>query len=156
MAKSEFGPVLSTVLKSTRSYDAYAEGLPAAIGIIAAYKAQAEAIEERVWQSSLSSKLRQTCKIGTVDSYQGKENSIVIFSAVRCNSHDEIGFTRSWERVNVSLSRARDRLVIVGSWNFWANAGDHAPLGKVVNFVNSRLADSDEGYARIDETLESE
>jgi superfamily I DNA and/or RNA helicase len=57
--------------------------------------------------------------------------------------------------VNVSLSRARDRLVIVGSWNFWANAGDHAPLGKVVNFVNSRLADSDEGYARIDETLEN-
>ena len=135
--------------------DASAEGLPAAIGIIAAYKDQAEAIEERVWQSSLSNKLRQTCKIGTVDSYQGKENPVVIFSAVRCNLYDEIGFTRSWERVNVALSRARERLVIVGSWNFWTNVGDHAPLGKVVSFVNSRLAESDEGYARIAETLES-
>lgn len=134
-------------------HDAAVEGLPAAIGIIAAYKAQAEAIEERVWQSSLSSKLRQTCKIGTVDSYQGKENPVVIFSAVRCNSHDEIGFTRSWERVNVSLSRARERLVIVGSWGFWADAGEEAPLGKVVSFIAARLADSDDQYARIAENL---
>jgi len=135
--------------------DAAAEGLPAAIGIIAAYKAQAEAIEERIWESTLSSKLRQTCKIGTVDSYQGKENPIVIFSAVRCNPHDEIGFTRSWERVNVSLSRARERLVIVGSWSFWENAGDCAPLGRVVNYLSGRLAASDEGYARIIEKSES-
>ncbi len=133
--------------------DAAAEGLPAAIGIIAAYKAQADAIEERVWQSSLTGKLRQTCKVGTVDSYQGKENPVVIFSAVRCNPHDEIGFTRSWERVNVSLSRARERLVIVGSWNFWESAGVKAPLGKVVNFLTVRLAESDEGYARIAEPL---
>jgi serine/threonine protein kinase len=133
--------------------DADAEGLPAAIGIIAAYKAQAEAIEERIWQSSLSIKLRQTCKVGTVDSYQGKENSIVIFSAVRCNPHDEIGFTRSWERVNVSLSRARERLIIVGSWNFWEKIGDHAPLGKVVNYISSRLAESDEGYGLNTEKL---
>lgn len=135
--------------------DATAEGLTAAIGIIAAYKAQAEAIEERIWQSSLSSKLRQTCKIGTVDSYQGKENPVVIFSAVRCNPHDEIGFTQSWERVNVSLSRARERLVIVGSWNFWENAGDDAPLGKVVSYLAERLSDPDGGYARIVNSIDS-
>ena len=134
--------------------DATVEGLPAAIGIIAAYKAQAEAIEERIWQSTLSGKLRQTCKIGTVDSYQGKENPIVIFSAVRCNPHDEIGFTRSWERVNVSLSRARERLVIVGSWDFWERAGDNAPLGRVVNYIASRMAASDGSYDRILKTLE--
>jgi serine/threonine protein kinase len=135
--------------------DATTEGLPAAIGIIAAYKAQADAIEKRIWVSSLSSKLRQTCKVGTVDSYQGKENPVVIFSAVRCNPHEDIGFTRSWERINVSLSRARERLVIVGSWNFWESAGDDAPLGKVVHYIASRLRESDDGYARIYETLET-
>jgi len=127
--------------------DVVSEGIPASIGIIAAYKAQAEAIEQRIWEASLSGELRQTCKVGTVDSYQGKENPIVIFSAVRCNDHDEIGFTRSWERVNVSLSRARERLVIVGSWGFWEKAGRDAPLGKVVSYIASRLAESDEGYA---------
>ena len=135
--------------------DAALEGLPASIGIIAAYKAQADAIEARIWESSLSSGLRQTCKIGTVDSYQGKENPIVIFSAVRCNPHDEIGFTRSWERVNVSLSRARERLVVVGNWNFWENAGHGAPLGKVVGYLAARLAGTDEGYARIMKKPES-
>lgn len=127
--------------------DAKAEAMPAAIGIIAAYKAQAEAIEERLWASSLSPRLRSTCKIGTVDSYQGKENPIVIFSAVRCNRHDEIGFTRSWERMNVSLSRARERLVIVGSWRFWESAGAEAPLGKVAQFLAGRVAESDSGYS---------
>jgi serine/threonine protein kinase len=128
--------------------DANSLGLPASIGIIAAYKAQVEAIERRILESSLSGKLRQACKVGTVDSYQGKENPIVIFSAVRCNSHNDIGFTRSWERVNVSLSRARERLVIVGSWSFWEQSGCNAPLGKVVNYLAARFTEADAGYGR--------
>jgi superfamily I DNA and/or RNA helicase len=127
--------------------DAKAEALPSAIGIIAGYKAQANAIEERIWASSLSAGLRSTCKVGTVDSYQGKENPIVIFSAVRSNQHENIGFTRSWERVNVSLSRARERLVIVGNWGFWGSAGPTAPLGRVAQFIAERIAQSDSGYA---------
>lgn len=127
--------------------DANAEALPAAIGIIAAYKAQADAIKDRLWTSSLSSALKSTCKVGTVDSYQGKENPIVIFSAVRCNRSDEIGFTRSWERVNVSISRARERLIIVGSWNFWSNLKQEAPLGRVAQFISDRVADADAGYS---------
>ncbi|MDB4319120.1 AAA domain-containing protein, partial [bacterium] len=126
--------------------DAESEALPAAIGIIAAYKAQADAIEERIWTSSLPERVRATCKVGTVDSYQGKENPIVIFSAVRCNHYAEIGFTRSWERVNVSLSRARERLVIVGSWDFWRQAGEDVPLGKVANYFESKLEKEDGGF----------
>jgi hypothetical protein len=40
-------------------------------------------------------------------------------------------------------------LVIVGNWNFWENAGHGAPLGKVVGYLAARLAETDEGYARI-------
>lgn len=128
--------------------DAESDGLPAAIGIIAAYKAQADAIEARIWGASFSDRLRQTCKVGTVDSYQGKENPVVIFSPVRCNPYDEIGFIRSWERVNVSLSRAKERLVIVGSWSFWESSGNNAPLGRVVNFITERINEGDQNYCR--------
>lgn len=126
--------------------DADREALPAAIGIIAAYKAQADAIKERIWASSLPECLRATCKVDTVDSYQGKENPIVIFSAVRCNPFEEIGFTKSWERVNVSLSRARERLVIVGSWKFWRQTGEATPLGKVAHYIENRINQKDVGY----------
>jgi serine/threonine protein kinase len=127
--------------------DADSEMLPAAIGIIAAYKAQADAIEDRIWSSSLPDRLKATCKVGTVDSYQGKENPIVIFSAVRCNLFDGIGFTRSWERMNVSLSRARERLVIVGSLGFWNKTGDHSPLGRVAKYIHARSSNCDGGYS---------
>lgn len=130
--------------------DAMSEALPAAIGIIAAYKAQADAIEERIWTSSLPERLRATCKVGTVDSYQGKENPIVIFSAVRCNSYEEIGFTRSWERVNVSLSRARERLIVVGSWNFWLSTGEESPLGKVAKYIDGCIACKESGYGFLE------
>ena len=126
--------------------DADSEMLPAAIGIIAAYKAQADAIEDRIWTSSLPERLRATCKVGTVDSYQGKENPIVIFSSVRCNYYEGIGFTRSWERVNVSLSRARERLIIVGSHTFWRGTGDQAPLGKVAQYVEDKVNAGDKGF----------
>jgi serine/threonine protein kinase len=127
--------------------DADSEMLPAAIGIIAAYKAQADAIEDRIWTSSLPDRLKATCKVGTVDSYQGKENPIVIFSAVRCNMFEGIGFTRSWERINVSLSRARERLVIVGSLRFWHKTGDSVPLGKVARYVQDCIEERERGFS---------
>jgi len=61
--------------------DADRQKLPAAVGIIAAYKAQAEAIEERIWASSLPKAFLEICKVGTVDSYEGKENPIIIFGS---------------------------------------------------------------------------
>jgi hypothetical protein len=94
--------------------------------------------------------------VDTVDSYQGKENPIVIFSAVRCNPFEEIGFTRSWERVNVSLSRARERLVIVGSWKFWLQAGETTPLGKVAHYIETRINQGSVGYKFLKHESESQ
>jgi superfamily I DNA and/or RNA helicase len=54
-------------------------------------------------------------RISTVDASQGSESDIVIISCVRCNPRHEIGFLSQPNRVCVALSRARERLVIVGS-----------------------------------------
>ncbi|MDG4871052.1 C-terminal helicase domain-containing protein, partial [Guyparkeria sp. 1SP6A2] len=70
---------------------------------------------EQTWSEQFKSLIR----IDTVDSYQGKENRIVILSITRSDTHQSPGFLRSPNRINVGLSRAMDRLVIVGNSEMW-------------------------------------
>ncbi|MFX6031774.1 C-terminal helicase domain-containing protein, partial [Acinetobacter baumannii] len=79
------------------------------------YGPQAALIEEQFVTSGLPEAFRDLVKIDTVDSYQGKENRIVIVSLVRSNPEYAMGFLRTENRINVALSRAMERLVIVGS-----------------------------------------
>jgi len=53
-------------------------------------------------------------RIGTIDSFQGQECDIVLFSAVRSNSYQELGFVRDPRRLCVALTRARKGLIVVG------------------------------------------
>lgn len=98
------------------------------IGIICTYAAQRELMRRKLHSVGLSATMIDACKIDTVDSYQGKENPIVILSLVRNNAdggfdagHKTIvqGFLSKPNRVNVALSRAMDRLVIVGRLSGW-------------------------------------
>ena len=90
------------------------------IGIICMYSAQAQAMRQKLRSIGLSGTLLNACKIDTVDSYQGKQNLLVILSLVRNNEdHDDVatgksikpGFLSRPNRINVALSRAMDRLV---------------------------------------------
>lgn len=92
------------------------------IGVIAMYADQAVAIRHRIANSSLNRRWRDQIKIGTVDSYQGKENSIILVSMVRDNPKQNIGFLRKENRINVALSRAKERLVVFGSQRMFRNA----------------------------------
>jgi len=56
----------------------------------------------------------QGIRVGTVDSFQGQETDLVIFSAVRSNSMKELGFIRDSRRLCVAITRARRGLVLVG------------------------------------------
>ena len=79
---------------------------PERIGIIAMYKAQAEALNE-----TTASKV----EVGTVDSFQGREKDFIIVSCVRSNKKRSIGFLSNRRRINVALTRARYGLIIVGN-----------------------------------------
>jgi tRNA A-37 threonylcarbamoyl transferase component Bud32 len=109
------------------------------IGIICTYAAQSQLIRQRLRAVGLSQTILNACKIDTVDSYQGKENVLVILSLVRNNEEGDSsggvkaiapGFMSRANRMNVALSRAMDKLVIVGAFQRW-------PIGGVMNNVTS-------------------
>ena len=105
-----------------------------AIGIIAMYAAQRDLIRRRLEQADWAADIRDLYTVGTVDSYQGKENRIIILSVVRNDGSKSIGFLVDPERINVAMSRAKDRLVIVSSTAMWTahpNTPMHAVLEEV-------------------------
>jgi len=108
-----------------------------AIGIICTYANQRDLLRRRLHGAGLKSDLMRAIKIDTVDAYQGKENAIVLLSLVR-NNWDGAnengaatiaeGFMARPHRINVALSRAMDRLVILGSHGRWRAS---SPMGRV-------------------------
>jgi len=109
------------------------------IGVICMYKGQLDLLNRKAqslqWFRSLIND--GVIKIDTVDSYQGKENSIIITSLVRNNSNEEVGFLESINRANVSLSRAKERLYIVGSSKVWANQNISKSFGMVLTYIQN-------------------
>lgn len=92
----------------------------ALIGVIAMYAAQRDLIRRKLEQADWAVGLRDLFTVGTVDSYQGKENRIIVLSVVRNSTgNGSIGFLSDPERINVAMSRAKDRLVIVSSSDMW-------------------------------------
>jgi len=84
-----------------------ASGLaPAEIAIISPYSAQVRLLRERIQQPEL--------EIDSVDGFQGREKEAVIVSLVRSNREGEIGFLEDVRRMNVALTRARRKLIVIG------------------------------------------
>jgi serine/threonine protein kinase len=106
------------------------------IGVICMYGPQADLIDELFVSSGLPGEFRSLVKIGTVDAYQGKENRIVIVSLVRSNPEYNMGFVRTANRINVALSRAMERLVLVGSAQMFG--GQASPLSLVLNTLRAQ------------------
>ena len=102
-----------------------------AIGIICMYSKQREIIDKMLSEAVWLQSYRRLLKVDTVDSYQGKENRIVILSTVRNNDKLNPGFLRSPNRINVAMSRAMERLYIVGALRMWEGTNSDYPLGKV-------------------------
>ncbi|MDB9976142.1 AAA domain-containing protein [Candidatus Thioglobus sp.] len=103
------------------------------IGVICMYSSQKKMIEKRFNQTNLNSDFKSLVKIGTVDSYQGKENPIIIVSMTRCEKNKTPGFLKESNRINVALSRAMDRLVIIGSSEMWTETT--GSMGKTLKYI---------------------
>ncbi len=86
-------------------------------GVIVPYKKQAEVIRRELRRRQIG--LTDDDLIGrvaTVDSFQGKEQDVIIFGFTRSNTDGRIGFLTELRRLNVSLTRARRQLVLVGDY----------------------------------------
>ncbi len=95
------------------------------IGLITPYKEQ---------QRLLSNTLRGVADIGTVDSFQGQERDIIILDLVRANKDHAVGFTLQPHRLNVALSRAREKLIIIANLPTFEG---HKPFERVVDTITA-------------------
>jgi hypothetical protein len=78
---------------------------------------------------------------GTVDSYQGREADIAVYSITRSNNEGKIGFLKEHERLNVALSRARLGLAIVGDSVFCAAVTGRNPFSEVLSYIRNNPVD---------------
>ncbi|CAL2229703.1 unnamed protein product [Prunus armeniaca] len=85
------------------------------VGVISPYKAQVNAIQERVGEYSEVSGTDFSVSVRTVDGFQGGEDDVIIISTVRCNEKGSVGFVSNLQRANVMLTRARYCLWILGN-----------------------------------------
>jgi len=120
------------------------------IGIICTYAGQKRELLRQLRQRNFSDDFYDLIKVDTVDSYQGKENLVIILSLVRNNSKKQVGFLGRDERVNVAVSRAMERLVIVGSSEMWGSL--NAPPSRVYEYIRKRC-DTDKSYSIVDQLV---
>ena len=110
-----------------------------AIGVICMYGEQKKMIRKKFNERSWNDDFRRLVKIDSVDSYQGKENRVIILSLTRHDKACSTGFLHLPNRINVALSRAMDKLVIVGAKTVWEQPkNSKTPLAKVLRFIQKQ------------------
>lgn len=110
------------------------------IGVICMYSGQKRRLELVCARHAWEPHFRKLIRVDTVDAYQGKENAIVIVSLVRSNPNRDPGHVRIENRCNVALSRARERLIIVGSCKMWSSLNDQNPIRRTLNHIRSNVS----------------
>ena len=110
------------------------------IGVICMYAGQKAALDEAFSERPWDSRFRRLVRIDTVDSYQGKENAIVIMSLVRSNEVGVRGHVNSFNRCNVALSRAKERLFILGDRTMWKASPEDEPMRQVLDYIEAKPA----------------
>lgn len=83
-------------------------------GIISPYKAQVHYLRHLVKTTPFFRPFRKSVTIHTVDGFQGQERDVIFISLVRANENGRIGFLNDLRRMNVAMTRARMKLVIIG------------------------------------------
>ena len=80
--------------------------------------------------------LDKRIRISTIDSFQGQENKIVILSLVRSNPDAIIGFLKDYRRMNVAMTRAKEKLIVIGDSSTIGNDDFYAQFLEYMEGVN--------------------
>lgn len=84
------------------------------VGIISPYRAQVQYLRQLLKQDPYFKPYRSLITVNTVDGFQGQERDVILISLVRANDEGQIGFLRDLRRMNVAITRARMKLIILG------------------------------------------
>ncbi len=85
------------------------------VGVISPYRAQVQLLRQMIRNDEALRPFRKLLSVNTVDGFQGQERDIVVISLVRSNREGQIGFLSDLRRMNVAITRARMKLVIMGN-----------------------------------------
>lgn len=85
------------------------------VGVISPYKAQVQYLRQLIKKDAFFKPYRQLITVNTVDGFQGQERDVILISLVRANEKGEIGFLGDLRRMNVAITRARMKLIILGN-----------------------------------------
>lgn len=133
---------IDLVLKALHQAEGFSEFMDAQqkpedkeIGIITFYSAQGREIKRKYKGKNY--------RMDVVDRFQGMERNIIIVSTVRSNPHNNIGFAKEIERINVAFSRARRLLIVVGNKRqFECNSNYAASIANMETVSLEQLKDS--------------
>lgn len=94
------------------------------IGVISPYRRQNNLIYSELYSTELSKEIIDEIRVDTVDRFQGDEREIIILSLTNSNKDKIIGpLHRDWRRMNVSISRAKAKLIIIGNQKTFVKPG---------------------------------
>ena len=112
------------------------------IGVITLYRSQLALLKQNLRQKSSTSNSMQGdmangVEMHTADKFQGRDKEVVVLSLVRSNETGNVGeLLKDWRRVNVALTRARTKLLIVGSWETMKKGSEL--LGKLCALIDEK------------------
>lgn len=84
------------------------------VGIISPYRAQVQYLRRLIGKREFFKSYRHLISVNTVDGFQGQERDVILISLVRSNDEGQIGFLNDLRRMNVAITRARMKLIILG------------------------------------------
>ncbi len=103
-------------------------------GIISPYRGQVRLLRRMIRSQRFLNPLRRNISTHTIDGFQGQERDVIIISMVRDNQDHNIGFLRDLRRMNVAITRARMKLIIIGN----ADTLSHHPFfEKLITYFQS-------------------
>lgn len=103
-------------------------------GLISPYKAQVQYLRNKIHSNSFFRPFRSLITVNTVDGFQGQERDVIFISLVRANESGQIGFLSDLRRMNVAITRARMKLVILGEA---ATLGKHPFYRKLIEYIDA-------------------
>lgn len=115
----------------------YASGNFPSIAVIAPYRGQIELLQGLIEHSPVLNNYSNSISVNTIDSFQGQERDIVYISMTRSNPDNRIGFLSEIRRMNVAMTRARKKLVVIGDS---ATLGQSAFYAGFINYSEQKNA----------------
>ena len=107
------------------------------VGIISPYRAQVQYLKKLIKKYEFFKPYRRLISVNTVDGFQGQERDVILISLVRSNDEGQIGFLKDLRRMNVAMTRARMKLIILGNKDTMMKHPFYKKLWEYVEAINN-------------------